>query len=93
MNLTIRLIFFPNFDVFSVPENSDVGFILEVDIAYPTHIHDDHKDSPFLPENKCPPGSKYSKLLTTFEHKTNYVCHYLNLKQALEKWSCLTKNT
>lgn len=80
-----------NFDVFSVPENSDVGFILEVDIAYPTHIHDDHKDLPFLPENKCPPGSKHSKLLTTLEHKTNYVCHYLNLKQALENGLVLQK--
>lgn len=80
-----------SFDVFSIEENSDVGYFLEVDIAYPTHLHDDHKDLPFLSENKCPPGTKYEKLLTTLEHKKNYVCHYMILKQALEHGLVLQK--
>lgn len=63
-----------NFDVMTIPENSDSGYILEVDIAYPTYIHDENKDLPFMPENKCVPGSKHKKLLTSLEHrKTMFV--------------------
>lgn len=70
-----------NFDVMTIPENSDSGYILEVDVAYPTYIHDEHKDLPFMPENKCVPGSKHKKLLTSLEHKKNYVCQYLNFNK------------
>jgi len=39
-----------------VADNSAVGYILEVDLAYPQHLHDSHKDLPFCLENKTPPG-------------------------------------
>ncbi|XP_050440004.1 uncharacterized protein LOC126845394 [Adelges cooleyi] len=64
-------------------EKSPTGLVFEVDITYPKHLHDEHNELPFLPETKCPPGSKIKKLLTTFDKKTNYVVHYLNLKQAI----------
>ena len=44
-------------------ENSDTGYILEVDVEYPENLHKLHRDLPFLPErmkiDKC------SKLVCT----------------------------
>ena len=41
----------------SYDEDSDKGYILEVDVEYPKHLHNLHIDLPFLPErikiNKC----------------------------------------
>ena len=33
--------------------NSKKGWILEVDLEYPAHLHDAHKDYPLAPEKKC----------------------------------------
>lgn len=75
-----------NFNVLSVPDNSDSGYFLEVDMEYPHALHDKHNDLPFLPENRVPPTSKFknTKLLTSLLDKTHYVLHYRNLKQALQ---------
>lgn len=80
-----------HFDIMAIPEKSKVGFFLEVDVDYPEHLHDDHNDLPFLPVNKCPPGSKQKKLLTTLTPKLNYVCHYLILQQAIQNGLVLKK--
>lgn len=72
------------FDVMNVSDDSPVGFICEIDIEYPPHLHDYHNELPLLPENKAPPNCKQKKLLTTLEDKSRYVCHYVNLKQAIE---------
>ena len=55
---------------------SDLGYLLEVDIHYPKHLHKLHSDLPFLP-------ARQNKLLTTFGDKKNYVVHISTLKQAL----------
>ena len=69
--------FIKNYD-----EDSDKGYILEVDIEYRRELHDFHSDLPFLPErmkiNKC------SKFVC-------YVVHIRSLKQALNHGLMLTK--
>ncbi|KAJ8914410.1 hypothetical protein NQ315_017504 [Exocentrus adspersus] len=73
-----------NFDVLSIPNDSDIDYMLEVDLSYPNHLHDSHEDLPLCPEHRTPPNSKLSKLMTTLHKKERYVVHYTNLKQYLE---------
>ena len=40
-----------NFDVNTIPDDSETGNILEVDLDYPEHLHDVHNDYPLAPEN------------------------------------------
>ena len=51
-----------NYDV-----DSDIGYLLEVDVHYPKNLHRLHSDLPFLPErmkiDKC------SKLINTLHDK------------------------
>lgn len=72
-------------------ETSEIGFALEVDIAYPQSLHDEHNDLPYLPERMVPPGSKINKLVANLQPKKNYVVHYMALKQALKAGLILEK--
>ena len=76
--------FIKNYD-----ENSDKGYILEVDIEYPKNLRKLHSDLSFLPErmkiNKC------NKLVCTVQDKENYVAHIRFLKQALNHGLILKK--
>ena len=82
--IACRRRFHKNYD-----EDSDNGYILEVDVEYPKKLHDLHSDLPFLPErmktNKC------SKLVCNLYHKKNYVVHIRSLKQALNHRLILKK--
>ena len=70
--------FIKNYD-----ENSDKGYILEVDVEYPENLHDLHSHLPFSPErmkiDKC------KKFACNLYYKKNYVVHIRSLKQALKK--------
>ena len=57
-------------------ENSDLGYLLEVYVHYPKHVHKLHSVIPLLPVRQ-------KKLWTTFEDKKNYIVHISTLKQAL----------
>ena len=65
----------------SCDENSDKGYIPEVDVEYPKNLHKLHSDLPFLPKkmkiNKC------SKLTSFVQNKENYVIQIRALKNAL----------
>jgi len=39
------------FDLMSVTPDSQLGYILECDLAYPSHLHDTHSDYPLAPEH------------------------------------------
>ena len=41
-----------NFDVSSITLDSPTGYILEVDLEYPQHLHDAHTDLPFCPTSR-----------------------------------------
>jgi hypothetical protein len=55
-----------------------VGAILEVDLEYPSEIHDLHNCYPLAPES-VKIGNVY-KLTPNLNNKTKYVVHYENLK-------------
>lgn len=74
-----------------IPYNSNIGYILEVDLEYPESIHDAHQDLLFCAEHRAPPGSKQKKLMTTLYDKQNYIIHYRPLKQALNNGLVLKK--
>jgi hypothetical protein len=42
-----------DFDVTSIPRDGEKGYILEVDLEYPQHLHDNHNDYPLAPESFC----------------------------------------
>ena len=62
-------------------EDSDKGYIFEVDVKYPKRLHDLHSDLPFLPKrmklDKC------KKLVCNLRNKKKYILHIRSLKQAL----------
>ena len=76
--------FIKNYD-----EESDKGYILEVDVKYPKNLHGLHEDLPFLPErmkiDKC------RKLVYNLYDKKNFVAHIRSLKQALNHGLILKK--
>ena len=70
-------------------EDSDIGYIFEVDVEYPKHICMLHKDLPFLPEKMK--LNKSTKLVCNVQDKKNYVVHIAALKQALNHGLKLAK--
>ncbi|KYN18581.1 hypothetical protein ALC57_09095 [Trachymyrmex cornetzi] len=80
-----------NFDVSAIAPDSPTGYILEVDLEYPQHLHDRHTDLPFCPTRDKPPGKREDKLLATLYDKQRYVIHYRNLQQCTRHGLCVTK--
>ena len=70
-------------------EDSNKGYILEVDVKYPKNVHGLYEDLPFLPErmkiDKC------KKFVCNLYDKKNYVVHIRSLKQALNHGLILKK--
>ena len=73
----------------SYNENSDQGYLLEVDIQYLEKLHELHNGLPFLPERMK--VEKIKKLNANLHYKTEYFIHIRNLKQALNHGLILKK--
>ena len=76
--------FIKNYD-----QDSNKGYILEVDVKYPKNLHGLHEDLRFLPERMK--IGKCKKLVCNLYDKTNYVVHIRSLKQALNRGLILKK--
>ena len=77
----------------SLADDSDIGYILEVDLEYPKTLHASHNDYPLAPEAleisndmmsplkaKFPNEPPQLKLTPIFRDISRYVVHYCNLK-------------
>ncbi|XP_072161461.1 uncharacterized protein [Bemisia tabaci] len=80
-------------DVTAVPDDAPTGYVLDVSIAYPEHLHELHQGLPFLCNNELPPlpSAKQPRLLASFRDRENYIIHYVTLKQALRHGLRLVK--
>jgi hypothetical protein len=79
----------PEFDVMKISDTSRKGYILEVDLEYPSELHDLHNDYPLAPESLELDGVR--KLVPNLQNKIKYVVHYRSLKQYLSLGLKLTK--
>jgi len=92
-------------DYLNVPDNSAIGYILEVDLIYPEYLHDLHNDYPLAPESLIITEDMLSpfcksfaqkhldskKLVPNLRNKTKYTVHYRNLKLYVELGMIVTK--
>ena len=62
--------------------NGNKGYLLEVDISYPTELHDSHNDLLFLPEKMALNG--VTKLVPNLYRKKKYMVHINLLDQATQ---------
>ena len=82
-------------DILNTPDDSDIGYFIEVDLKYPDSIKEKTKNFPFAPMNKKinPDNFNYymteikpdnytstKKLICDWSDKRNYLIHYRMLK-------------
>lgn len=93
---------FSNVDaILKLSDESEHGYIFEVDLHYPKNLHDLHNDYPFCAEKRPLPDevfdilktkkSKIEKLLLTLYDKEKYVVDYRMLKLAIKHGLILKK--
>jgi len=92
-----------NFDIDSVDCDGDKGYVLEVDLEYPDHLHDSHNDYSLAVEhltvtkhmlsdyNRDCPFISQTCLVPNLMNKTKYVTHIKNLKLYRELGLIVTK--
>jgi len=63
---------FHNIDFKSIPHDSPVGYVLEVDLEYPDELHDDHNDLPLAPEKIIIQDTMLSPTQKALKEKMGY---------------------
>ena len=75
----------------SYNENSNKGYILEVDVKYLKKLHDSHSDLPFSPRRmkiyKC------KKLVCNLQNKKKICCTCKVIKTSIKSWIKIKKNS
>ena len=56
-------------EILNSPDDSDIGFFIEVNLNYPDNIKEKTKNFPFAPENKIIPKDKYNDYLNKIKPK------------------------
>ena len=69
--------------------DEDLGYILEVNLEYPSELHDLHNDYPLAPETVV--LNRVNKLTPNLRNKTKYILHHRNLGLYLSLGLKLTK--
>ena len=69
--------------------DEDLGYILEVDLEYPSELHDLHNDYPLVPETMV--LNRVPKLTPNLRNKTKYILHHKNLGLYISLGLRLTK--
>ena len=82
-------------DILNTPDDSNIGFFIEVDLTYPNILKEKTKNFPFAPVNKKINPDKFSdymkeikpdtymqtkKMICDWSDKKNYLVHYRMLK-------------
>jgi len=49
------------------------GYILEINLEYPQHLHDAYADLPFYPTHNKPPGKREDKFFAMIRNITLYI--------------------
>ena len=63
----------------------DYCYIFNIDIHFPSKLHERDNEFPILSEQCIPPNDKTKKVMSTFYDKKDYTISLINLKYCLEK--------
>ena len=77
----IYILKFNEYFIKNYDEESDEGYILEIDVECSKNLHDLHSDLPFLPERMK--INKSNKLVCNLYDKNNYVIHIRFIKTSI----------
>ena len=66
----------------NTPDDSDIGYFLEVDLKYPDDIKEITKNFPFFPENKVIPNYKHNDFMKKIKAK-----NHTKVKKLICDWS------
>ena len=68
-------------EILKTPDNSDIGYFIEVDLRYPNNIEEKTKNFPCCPGNKNIPKDKYKDYMRKIKPK-----NYTKAKKVLCDW-------